>query len=110
MKQEPNKKEVPKEILVFLQSLLIDKGLDNLPGNIQGDILYDLYLRYNDFLIASFLREMNEETSKKFNDLLEKEPKEKEIEEFFKTNLDYKKIVEDTTNEFRDIYLGNEKK
>lgn len=101
---------VPKEILVFLQSLLMEKGLDDLPGNIQGDIIYDLYLRYNDFLIASFLQNMDEATRNEFNDLVAKEPKEKELEEFLKSKTDYQKIVEDTTNEFRNIYLGNEQK
>lgn len=99
-------KQVPPKILAFLQSLLMEKGLDSLPGNIQGDMLYDLYLRYNDFLIVSFLKGMDQKARDDFNDLLEKKASEKEIEEFLKERTDYQKIAEETTKEFKQIYLG----
>lgn len=103
-------KVIPKSILKFLQGLIIEKGHDNLPANIQADILLDLYTRYNDYLTVGFLNAMDDQTRDNFNKLLENNPKQEEIMEFFKENIDYKKVVKETTEEFRNIYLGRSKK
>lgn len=102
------KSQIPEGVLKYLQGLMIEKELDSLPGNIQGEMLYDLYIRYNDFLIASFLQAMDEGARDEFDKLLEKKPNQDEIEKFLKEKLDYQEIIKETSDEFRDIFLGKE--
>lgn len=104
-----DKKVIPKEVSKFLRLLMIEKGNDKLPANIQADIMYDLYVRYNNFLTVGFLREMDPETEDEFGKLIEEKATEKEIDTFLRSRIDYSKVVKEVTADFRNIFLGNKK-
>lgn len=104
--QAPRIPEISPEIRKYLQSLLIEGGSDILPGDIQADILYDLYVRFIDYLMANVAKALPEEKYYEFQEMLETEVSQAKIEEYIKANIDYSRVMRETFDEFRKIYLG----
>ena len=96
---------VPEPIKKYLHGLLVAKGGDNLPGELQGRIMADLFFRFSDYLIANAMKAMTPEKRNEFEDVVETDDKEK-IETFLKENTDYPEVVRETCREFREVFLG----
>ena len=96
---------VPEPIKRYLHGLLIAKGGDSLPGELQGRIMADLFFRFSDYLIANAMKAMTPEKRNEFEDVVETDNKEK-IETFLKENTDYPEVVRETCQEFREVFLG----
>lgn len=102
--------EVAPEIRKYLESLIVDKGIDNLPGDVLADVMYDLYVRFVDYLMINVSKAMPEDKYAEFEEMTMQETNKTKVETFIKENIDYQKVMDETFAEFRDIFLGSDKK
>lgn len=97
---------VPEELKQFLIQLLEKKGGGKLPPEIQARALADMTSRFADYLIINCTRAMSPEQQDALEDKLEAGAKPEEITEFLKQEIDFAKVLEETSQEFEDTFLG----
>jgi arginyl-tRNA--protein-N-Asp/Glu arginylyltransferase len=96
------------EIKEYVQGLMLEKGNEVMPADIQAEMMYDLYTRFNDYLMVNLAKSMDEEGFYEFDRMVaEQEPPQK-IAQFVREKTDLKQVVNETCDEFRKIYLNKE--
>lgn len=99
--------EVPEDLKEFFRQLLVAKGADTLPSEIQARAMYDLFTRFNMFLLTNIAKALPPEKQDEFGDLAESGASQQQIEEYIQNaGLDKKKIVSETLDEFKATFLG----
>jgi len=102
-----NLEQADKNVLEFLTKLLEKKGMGVLPDNLVADMLLDLFIRFQNFLLLSVMNEMDTETLAQFNELIGEGGDFDESLAFFKDKvLNLEEIVAKTMEEFAKTYLG----
>lgn len=96
------------ELKEYVQALMIEKGNDIMPADIQAEMMNDLYTRFGDYLMVNLAKAMDKESSYQFEDMLSNQNPSEEIINFVKEKTDFKKVVQETCDEFKDIYLGKQ--
>ena len=105
---------VPEEVIIkispevkkYLQALIIEKGADKLQGEIQAQIMADLFDRFSDYLLVNYATAMEKEKYYQFEEMLSTGSAPSEIEAFIRENTDSAKVTDETMTEFREIFLG----
>lgn len=101
---------MPNEIKVFLEKLLVDKGMNNLTPGLKQEMTTSLYSRLMAYILTDIAKEVDEETSRKINDLFEsgQEKSMEQIQQFLKDNVkNIEEIIAKSMLEFRNVYLSN---
>ena len=93
---------------LFVEQMIVDKGLDDLQGEMRDEIRKQLKESLNMQINRAILAELPDD---KFDELAKKmEAGELESEEITKAveeaNLDLDKITEETMLKFRELYLN----
>jgi len=106
IKDEAQPQAVPAEIEAYLHSLLAEKKADTLSGEIQGKLMYDLYERFNDYLLVNTAKAMPEDKKDEFDALIGSDATAQDIQKFIRDNTDYSKVVSETCDEFKQVFLS----
>lgn len=106
IKEDGRLPEMSEEIEKYLQALILEKGVKTLPGHVLASIMYDLYVRFIDYLFINVAKAMPKEKFNEFEDLLDEETDQAKIESYIKENVDYKKVMDETFTEFRETFLS----
>jgi len=102
-----NLEQADAKVLDFLTMLLEEKGMGTLPDNLVADMLMDLFTRFQNFLLLSVMKELDEKTLAKFNELIGEGGDLDKSFAFFEDNVpNMEKIVTRTMEEFARVYLG----
>lgn len=102
-----NLEKADKEIVVYIEMLLEKKGMDKLPPEILGDMLVDMYTRFQNFLFLSVMQKMDKDGYRKFDEFVESEPSPEEAQKFLQDNVEnLQQVVREAMNEFENVYLG----
>ncbi|HHX58823.1 MAG TPA: hypothetical protein GX706_03595 [Candidatus Moranbacteria bacterium] len=108
MKQKLNLEQADEQIKAYLETLLIKKGMDDLPPEIMANMLVDLFSRFNDLLLLNVFKAIPEEKQADLDELLSGEPTEDEMDEFFRKNINnYDGVIAETMKEFERVFLGS---
>jgi iron-sulfur cluster repair protein YtfE (RIC family) len=94
------------ELKEYVQALMIEKGNDIMPADIQAEMMHDLYTRFGDYLMVNLSKSMEKEASYQFEDMLSNQDPSEEVINFIKEKTDFEKVVKETCDEFREIYIG----
>ncbi|OQA04728.1 MAG: hypothetical protein BWY68_00153 [bacterium ADurb.Bin400] len=97
--------EIAPEIRRYLQALIIEKGIDNLPEDILAEVMYDMYVRFADYLIVNVSKALPEGKFYEFEEMMERGEPQTVIQAFIRDNTDYKKVMDETFSEFRETFL-----
>ena len=100
-------KPIPKEIEVYLMGLLIEKKLDTLPPGMSADLMYDLYLRLDKYLITNLMRALPDQKYHLLDEKMNKdEITSEEVNRYLRENTNYDKVATETLKEFKAIFLS----
>ncbi len=91
----------------FAETLIKDKQYTTLTEATHAELKKDILARAHDFLLAKTIAKLTDEQAKEFDSLLDKDPKDKEIQDYIKKAIpDSATFIGDTLFQFRQVYLG----
>lgn len=100
--------QIPEDVKVFLESLLMDAGMTTLDEKGRETMIAELYQRLDNFLASVIIEKMPPEKLESFIQMNEKAASQEEIENFIKENIpNAENMFAEAFAEFRDLYLGN---
>lgn len=104
--KQKNTGEIDDKIMTYLKALLEKKGMSGLPSEILADMLMDLYGKFEGYLLANVMEEMDDKTAEKFEAFIQSNPAKKESMKFLKENFaNIQDVVKKSMLEFEKIYL-----
>lgn len=99
---------IPQEIRVFLESLLNDAGMTNLDKDMHEDMLKELFVRLDSFMLTTIVEGLPAEKLEEFTKMAESGKDRAMLEQYLKANIpNATEVFGRAMLEFRDIYLGN---
>ena len=92
----------------FLQDLIAEAGLTDLPAEDQGKMLEDLYIRLEDRLILAVQNALPDDKLTDFQNMIESEDTTpEEVEQYIQKNLpNYEQVFAKAFADFRELYLS----
>lgn len=91
----------------FVDRLLEEKKLPDLPEAVIGEMRQDLVKRLNDTINAKVIAAMDDEQVEKFNQMLKDNAPDEEIQKYVESTLDEpENFIAGVMLEFRRSYLG----
>jgi len=92
----------------FLQDLIVEAGMSELPAEEQQKMVEDLYVRLEDRLMLAVLDALPDDRRADFQGRIEADDMTSEqVEQYIRENLpDYQVVFGRAFGEFRDIYLS----
>jgi hypothetical protein len=99
---------VPPEIRIYLEGLLIDAGMTSTEENLHEEMINELYLRLDNFIVATIINNIPDEDLEEFIRLNEEKRPKEELEKFLKEKIpNFQDVFAQAFIEFRDLYLGS---
>ncbi len=91
----------------FAETLIKEKNYTTLTEAMREELKKDIITRAQEYLLAKTIERLNDEQAKSLEELLDKDLKAEEMQEFIgKCIDDAPKFIGDTLFSFRQIYLG----
>lgn len=91
----------------FLDSCLYDKGIKDIPDSLKEQMIQDLSLRLQQWLMQSVFQYLPENSATEMEQLMEKQADQEEIMFFLTQKIpNLNKIFEEEMIKFKQAYLG----
>lgn len=91
----------------FLDEILKEQGQADLPTDVYQELKNDLRDRLNNLLIARFTAALSDTQIDEFSSLLDTNPSDEQIQEFFTKHIEKTdEVVAQTLLDFRNTYLS----
>lgn len=100
--------EIPAEIRAFLESLLQDAQITTLDGQMHEDMIRELFIRLDNFMMTTIVESLAPEKMVEFTRMSEEGKTRDELEAYLRANIpNATEVFARAMLEFRDLYLGN---
>ncbi len=104
--QNPPALEIPKEIRAFLENLLDSAGITSVEPEMREQMIEELYVRLDKYIIAKVTENMPDEKLDEFAKLFENKADMSQIQEYLLKNLpNAQEVFAQAFVEFENIYL-----
>lgn len=91
----------------FIEELIDASNFTDIRPEVREEIKKDLYRKLDDFILARMIAAFSEEDLKKFEELLDNNAPDEEIQQFGPTHIpDFTTFLTNVFIEFRSVYLG----
>jgi len=100
--------EMDPNIKKFLQDLLLEAGMGELPEADRASMLDDLYVRLEDKLMLAVLEALPDDKRADFQDRIEADDMSaQQVEQYIRESLpNYQQVFSQAFVEFREVYLS----
>lgn len=106
MDQQPV--QIPQEVRAFLESLLQDAGMTTLDKDMREDMIKNLFIRLDNFMLTTIVEGLPAEKLEEFTKMSEGKADRTELEKYLKEHIpNATEVFARAMLEFRDIYLGS---
>ncbi len=99
--------KIPKELEIFIDSLLIQKGLVDLSPELRNQLREDLYYRLEKWILTDMLSRVPDEESEKLEKLMDTAPSPEKITNYLQSVIpDYYDVYDNSLSGFKSTYLA----
>ncbi len=101
-----------QEVMDFVKVLLHNKGMDKMPAEILKDMMLDLYLRLENWLMLDLMNVLDEKNLKEFDEFAESQDDpmnldSKELRDFLELRIpNLNEVIENSMKNFSEVYLS----
>jgi hypothetical protein len=107
---EKDKEQIPQSVQRYLAAIMAEHGDLVLPGKLQGQIMADLYASLGELINLNIVKALSDKKVVEYEKMLINKASQEEIDQFLLKNMNYKKVLSDTLDEFRQVYMKSAKK
>lgn len=105
--QQSNINAIPDEVKSFLSGLLDDAGMTDLDPDMREEMIMELYVRLDNYLVSVIVDNMPDDQLDAFAKLNEEKKPREEIEKFVNEKIpNATAVFADAFAKFREMYLG----
>ena len=91
----------------YLKQLLADSGEENIPSEVENQMIEDLNVRLEERLVLVAADNLSPEKQEELATMAENDESSKKIEAFVKENIpDWDAVFSQALMDFREVYLG----
>lgn len=97
---------IPEEIKTYLEGLLVDAGITSLDEKGKEQMVKELYLRLDNYLMTVIVEAIPEDKIDAFLELQKQDKTKQELEQYIVDNIpDSQQVFTKAFGDFRDLYL-----
>ncbi len=105
--EQQNLKILNPPLYAFLDSCLFDKGIKDVPENLKEQMIQDLSVRLEQWLMQSVFMHLPENAAPELEKLMEEESSKQQVMEFLQTRVpNVNQIFEQEMVKFKQAYIG----
>ncbi len=100
--------ELPADIRNFLDEVLRDANITSLDQKTHDDMIVELYLRLDDYMLGTITEKLPEENMEEFTKMAEAGKSREELQQYLQTYIpNATELFANAMIDFRNLYLSN---
>jgi hypothetical protein len=99
--------QISEEIKIFIDSLLLQKGLHQAPDSVKEQLILEIYDRLQQWLLADMFNAVPDSAEQQLEQFMSGDPSKQQIQEFFEKIIpNHEEVLSNSLRSFEQTYLG----